>query len=319
MQSGLAIGMDIGKDEVVVACHEGAFGVIKMANTVAVLRRWFATLPAGSRLGLEATGGYHEPVAELARSLGLTVYVINPKDVRHYARALGARGKTDRLDAQIIAAYVAEHSPRLHPFVPLSADEKLLREISRRRATLVNAKSMLQQSLRVLPGFEREARELLRAIGSFADRLERKLGEIAARSSKRATLVTRLQTIDGVGTLTSIRCATLFTRVRLHSSDAAVAFFGLDPRPNDSGQHRGRRRLSKRGPSEDRRLLYNAAMSAIRTPTWRPLYQHLRGRGLASTEAIIIIARRMVRIAFAMYKNHSDFNPLLVPRPRCAN
>src|SRR6187549_3305182 len=121
----------------------------------------------------------------------------------------------------------------------------------------------------------------LRAMGSFADRLERKLAEIAARSSERAGLVKRLQTIDGVGTLTSIRCATLFTRVPLHGSDAAVAFFGLDPRPHDSGQHRGRRRLSKRGPSEDRRLLYNAAMSAmsaIRTPTWRPLYQHLRNR-----------------------------------------
>ncbi len=317
MQSKLTIGMDIGKAQVVVACHESAFAVLKMANAVPVLRRWLATLPAGSRLGLEATGGYHEPVAELAHSLGFTVYILNPKDVHHYARALGARGKTDWLDAQVIAAYVAEHNARLHAFVPLSADEKLVRELARQRATLVNAKSMLQQSLRVLPGFEREGRELLRAMGSFADRLERKLAEIAARSSERAALVRRLQTIEGVGTLTRIRCATLFTRVPLHRSDAAVAFFGLDPRPHDSGQHRGRRRLSKRGPSEDRRLLYNAAMSAIRTPTWRPLYQHLRNRGLASTEAIIIIARRMVRIAFAMYQNHSDFNPRLVPRPSC--
>ena len=152
MQSKLTIGMDIGKAQVVVACHESAFAVLKMANAVPVLRRWLATLPAGSRLGLEATGGYHEPVAELAHSLGFTVYILNPKDVHHYARALGARGKTDWLDAQVIAAYVAEHNARLHAFVPLSADEKLLRELARRRATLVNAKSMLQQSLRVLPG-----------------------------------------------------------------------------------------------------------------------------------------------------------------------
>ena len=75
MQSKLTIGMDIGKAEVVVACHESAFAVLKMANAVPVLRRWLATLPAGSRLGLEATGGYHEPVAELAHSLGFTVYI----------------------------------------------------------------------------------------------------------------------------------------------------------------------------------------------------------------------------------------------------
>jgi transposase len=170
MQSKLTIGMDIGKAQVVVACHESAFAVLKMANAVPVLRRWLATLPAGSRLGLEATGGYHEPVAELAHSLGFTVYILNPKDVHHYARALGARGKTDRLDAQVIAAYVAEHNARLHAFVPLSADEKLLRELARRRATLVNAKSMLQQSLRVLPGFEREGREFVARHGQLCGR-----------------------------------------------------------------------------------------------------------------------------------------------------
>src|SRR4029078_6355226 len=60
MQSNLTIGMDIGKGEIVVACHESAFAVLKMANAVPVLRRWLATLPAGSRLGLEAAGGDHD-------------------------------------------------------------------------------------------------------------------------------------------------------------------------------------------------------------------------------------------------------------------
>src|SRR6187549_2306623 len=60
MQSKLTFGMDIGKNEVVVACHEGAFAILKMANAVAGLRRWLGSVPAGSRLGLEATGGYHE-------------------------------------------------------------------------------------------------------------------------------------------------------------------------------------------------------------------------------------------------------------------
>ena len=315
MQSGLSVGIDVGKDEVVVASHEAAFSPRKIANSAGALKVWLRTLPAGSRLGVEATGGYHEPVAELAQTMGFTVYVLNPKDVRHYARALGKRGKTDRLDALVIADFVAEHGGRLHPFVPLTPEEKLLRDLARRRCTLVRAKSILKQSLTVLPGFESEARELLTALGRFADRLERKLAEIADRSPQRAVLVRRLQTIDGVGTLTSIRCATLFTRVPLRTSDAAIAFFGLDPRPNDSGHHHGRRRLSKRGPSEDRRLLYNAAMAAIKTPTWRPLYQHLRNKGFASTEAIVIIARRIVRIAFAMSRNQSIFNPQLVPRP----
>jgi transposase len=301
-----------------VACHEEAFPAQKIASSGAALKRWLSTLPAGTRIGLEATGGYHEPIAEFAHARGYTVYVLNPQDIRQYARALGKRGKTDRLDALVIAAYVAQHAKELHPFVPLTDDEKLLRDLARRRCTLINVRSMLKQSLRVMPGFETEARELIRAIGRFADRLERKLSEVAARSQQRGALVRRLQTIDGVGTLTSIRCATLFTRLPLRRSDSAVAFFGIDPRPHDSSHHHGRRRLSKRGPSEDRRLLFNAGMSAIKTPTWKPLYQHLRNKGFASTEAIIIIARRIVRIAFAMYKNQCDFNPKLVPKPVAA-
>ena len=81
----------------------------------------------------------------------------------------------------------------------------------------------------------------------------------------------------------------------MKSADAFVAFTGLDPRPDDSGQHRGKRRLSKRGPAELRRLLYMAAMSAINTKTWRPLYEHYRAKGLSSTATLVILARRIAR------------------------
>jgi len=70
-------------------------------------------------------------------------------------------------------------------------------------------------------------------------------------------------------------------RVPLKSADAFVAFTGLDPRPDDSGQHRGKRRLSKRGPSELRRLLYLAAMAAKKTAAWKPLFEHYRTKGLS--------------------------------------
>jgi transposase len=315
MQVTLVVGIDVGKQEVMVASSDGVFTPRKVANQHAPLRAWLKSLPAGTLIGIEATGGYHETAAELAHSMGFVVFVLNPRDVNHYAKGLGQRGKTDRLDARIIARYVDKERDRLHPFVPLTLDEKALCNLQRRRATLVKAKSMLQQSLVGLKGLGDDAKVLLKAMTKLVDRMEQRMNELASRSAERSRLVGQLQTIDGVGPLTSLDMATLFTRVPLQRSDAVVAFYGIDPRPKDSGQMHGRRRLSKRGPAEGRRLLFNAAKSAINTTTWKPYYQHLRSKGFAGTEAIIIIARRIVRIAFAMFKHGTTFDPKMVPKP----
>ncbi len=72
---------------------------------------------------------------------------------------------------------------------------------------------------------------------------------------------------------------------------------------------RGKRRLSKRGPAELRRLLYVAAMSAKKKQAWKPLFEHYRAKGLSSTAALVIMARRIARTAWSMYTYKTDFDP----------
>jgi transposase len=120
---------------------------------------------------------------------------------------------------------------------------------------------------------------------------------------------TDLRTITGVGSVVSAALVNSLERMPLKKADSFVAFTGLDPRPDDSGRHQGKRRLSKRGPSELGRLLYVAALSAIKTKTWRPLYEHYRGKGLSSTAALVILARRIARIAWSMYAYKTEFDP----------
>ena len=81
----------------------------------------------------------------------------------------------------------------------------------------------------------------------------------------------------------------------------------------DSGNKTGVRRMSKRGPSEWRRLLFNAAMSASRTSVWSAFYQRERAKGLSRIEALNVLARRLVRVAFALFKTNSPFNPARLP------
>ena len=130
-----------------------------------------------------------------------------------------------------------------------------------------------------------------------------------ARVPEMAALYRRLTSIVGIGKVVAAQLVAVFTALRFTHVEAFIAYTGLDPRPDDSGQHRGRRRLSKHGPALLRCLLYNAGMSASSSKLFRPLYTQLRARGLQSTEAIVILARKLARIAFAIYKSGQDFNP----------
>ena len=134
-------------------------------------------------------------------------------------------------------------------------------------------------------------------------------------SPDRQQSFARLCTISGVGPVVGSALVNTLERVPVTSADAFVAFTGLDPRPDDSGQHRGKRRLSKRGPAELRRLLYLAALSAVTTKTWRPLYEHYRANGLSSTAALVILARRIARTAWSIYTYKTEFNAARLTNP----
>ncbi len=84
-------------------------------------------------------------------------------------------------------------------------------------------------------------------------------------------------------------------RVLFRNADAFVAFTGFDSRANDSGNKIGRRRLSKRGAAELRRLLFNAAMAAAKSKAWKTIYEHYRAQGWSTNAALVIIARKIAR------------------------
>ena len=129
-------------------------------------------------------------------------------------------------------------------------------------------------SLHELAGFAEELRALRTHFNQLIARIDLRVKALVEASPDRRQNFTRLYTITGVGPVVGSALVNTLERVPVKSADAFVAFTGLDPRPDDSGQHRGKRRLSKRGPAELRRLLYLAALSAVKTKPWRPLYEH---------------------------------------------
>ena len=307
MQDVLNIGVDVAKAELVIGVvdhpeHNGA-----IANAAVPIKKWLNGLPGNARIAVESTGSYHELLVDVAQAQGLEVYVLNARDVHYYARSLGQRGKTDRLDAQVISRYLREHHARLHPF---SAGNVAQREISRllnRRARVVVQRQALLRSLNDLEGVDTAL--LTVQLDAVLKQIDQRLAAQIASDVNMADTDRRLRTIAGVGELGSAWLASLFERIRFSNSDAVVAYSGLDPRPRESGQMRGRRKLSKRGPAGLRRQLYMMAFSASRTKVFSPYYQALRARGLSSTAATVVLARKLLRIAFAVWKTKTVFDP----------
>jgi len=307
-------GADVGSTEIVIACADPNQAVRTIANNQKAIEAWLKLLPKDAVIGMEATGRYHELLADGAARRGHRVYVINPKRLSEYAKGVGQRGKTDPLDARVIARYVARETDKLHPYTVPTATQRTLRDLLSQRANVVRHRGAIQQCLRAmasngnaaLRAAQQTAQQGLRALIAEIDaQLKAIVMANRALESKRVLL----HTIPGIGPLNSVALTHRFDRTPFANSDAVVAAYGIDPRPKDSGKKNGKRCLTKQGNAEDRRLIYLAAQSAVKTKLFKPLYQALRAKGFASTEAILIVARKLLRIAFAVWTTNKPFNP----------
>jgi len=313
-QASDIIGADVSSREVVAAWARSNKPQQTIANNRKAILAWLKQLPANAVIGMEATGHYHHLLADLAVMRGHTVYVINPKHLAAYAKGVGQRGKTDPLDAQVIARYVDRERDQLHPYVVPSPLQRTLRNLLSQRAGMVRHSVAIRQNLEATAAkgdasLKRARQKVLHSLAGLIAEIDAELKRAVAAHTALETKRKQLQTITGIGFLNSMALTHRFDRTPFANSDAVVAAYGMDPRPKDSGKHVGKRRLTKQGNPEDRRLIYLAAQSASKTKLFKPLYKSLLAKGFATTEAILILARKLLRIAFAVWTSGKPFDP----------
>lgn len=300
------VGVDVSKASLDAAVA-GSGGRTLLANTSAAIDAWLAKLPAVAIIAAESTGPYHQLLVQRCQHAGRPVYVLNAKDVYFYAKGLGSRAKTDRLDAQVIARYLAEHHQKLHPCAPVSQAQSEVEKLLRQRALLVSKRVALRQSFQGCT-VKQAILEIERGFKAAQQALDERIQQLIDADATLRTGQTLLRSITGFGVQISALLAVLLTRMNFSSSDALVAYSGLDPAAKDSGEKKGRRRLSKKGNPELRRAIWLAAFAACHSKALRPVYQSLRGRGFATTEALVILGRKLLRAAFAVWKTRQPFD-----------
>ena len=304
------IGVDVSKLELVY-CVEGETTVQICPNTPQAIRAWLRSFSSPADFALEATNDFHYALALEAHRRGHRVYLLNGYRLNRYRDSIGGRAKTDASDARLLVRYLAHEQDELHPWTPPPAAYRRLQQLLRRRAQLVQARVALQQSLQGLqtvPGLKVAWKALLQRLNKLDALLQTQIHAALAETGWDASS-RRCQQIEGIGPLTGAGLAMTYHRGPFADSDAFIAFLGMDVRVRDSGQSRGRRKLTKQGDPELRRLLYLAAMQAKSKPAWQAFYQRHIDRGLAPIQAINVLARKLARVAFALMKNQTDYQP----------
>ena len=299
------VGVDVAKNELVI--YHAQLDLLKpIANNKSAIKQWLKELPGPVAVAVEATNIYHLEFAELAHAAGCRIYMVGGYELNHYRKGVNVCAKTDALDAKLLARYLKNEGDELRPWTPPSPMYSRLLSLFRRRAALVQARVNLVQSWANEPLLKAALAGQVQSMQKLELLIEKMINDHLKEAGLLAQLK-RCMHVEGIGFLTGARLLTAFERGEFRSADAFIAFLGMDLRVAKSGQKDSRRSLSKRGDPEVRRLLHNAAMSASRTSAWKGFYEEQRARGFSTTQALVILARKLARIVFALLKGQSEY------------
>jgi transposase len=305
----MSVGIDVAKDWLDVAL--GPTGSMRRVPNTAPGCAQLATDLAAARarrVVVEATSTYHREIVAALGVAGVPVAVINPRQVRDFARSLGRLAKTDRVDAQVLARYGQgiEPEPREQP----DAETQEGKEVLARRRQLVEMltmeKNRLAQAPQRLRARIRRHLEFLK--GELAD-VERELETVLADRPAWQATVQRLLGVTGVGPVTATTLVLDLPELGRLDRKAIAALVGLAPFNRDSGRMRGKRTCWG-GRAQVRASLYMAALSAARfCPPIQALYKRLLAAGKLKKVALTACMRKLLTILNQMLRTNTDWDP----------
>jgi transposase len=259
---------------------------------------------------LEATGGHETALAAALAAAGLAVAVVNPRQVRDFARATGQLAKSDRLDARVLAQFAARIQPPVRP-LPDATSQELAALLARRRQLLEmrtaerNRRPTLAPRLR--PRLEAHVVWLSQQIAE----LDRELDDTLRDSPLWREKEDLLRSIPGIGPVVARTLLAELPELGTLDRQQAAALAGVAPLAQDSGTRRGVRRIWG-GRAAVRAALYMAVISAIRcNPAIKACYTRLKTAGKPVKVALVACMRKLLILANAVLRDGTAWSPEL--------
>jgi len=302
------VGIDVAKRHWDVAI-EGRKSVRRFAadaEGLAELLPWLDQV-GPTLVCLEATGGYERALRMALHQRGYRVSVVNPRQVRDFARALGQLAKTDAIDAAMIARFAAALAPK--PDDPPNPAQERLRALRARRQQVVQ--SLTQEKNRLGTAPDAETRDSIREAIDFYDRqlqdINNRMAELTGDDPEFRRRIDLLVTVPGVGAVTAAGLLAELPELGAMNRGQAAKLVGLAPINRDSGALRGKRMIGG-GRTQVRRSLYMATIVATQhNRLIRSHYQQLLRRGKAKMTALVACMRKLLLILNAMLKSQTPW------------
>ena len=300
------IGVDVSKDKLDLY-RSSTKKSETITNEVASIEQFCKSLKKLKKpvmVVMEATGGYETILVRALAKHNICAAVVNPRQVRDFAKGIGIDAKTDKIDAMVIARFAEVVKPA--PMVKASEHNQKHSALVTRRGQLLQL--INQESNRLRQSYDEDAKTSIRNTLDFlrkeAKAIDEQLAKMLETDEANKRTIEILDSVKGVGTVTiSTIVAKLPELGKLNRGEIAK-LVGLAPINRDSGTKNGKRFISG-GRGHVRRVLYMATLSAIRyNPTFKEFYQRLKAKGKESKVALVACMRKLIIILNTLIKTN---------------
>lgn len=312
MNEGIFVGVDVSKARLDVFVSEGEKASsftnddVGLEHLVEAMKQAMPTL-----LVLEATGGLERPLVARLLAAALPAVVVNPRQVRDFAKSMGQLAKTDRLDARVLALFGERIRPTQRavpgPETLALADQLMRRHQIVEMLTMEKNRFKQAHNSAVRKNLKQHIAWLERQLRASNLTLSKAVEASPAWQAERDLL----GEVKGVGDVTVLSLIGHLPELGKLDRKQIAALVGVAPFSRDSGTLRGRRTVWG-GRSAVRTVLYMATLTAIRwNPVMRPFYRRLRAAGKVKKVAIVAAMRKLLTILNAMVRDQKPFDPTL--------
>lgn len=261
---------------------------------------------------LEATGGYENLVAAELAQAGLAVAIVNPRQVRDFAKGLGMLAKTDAIDSLVLARFGQVVRPAVRPLD--SVEQAALAQLVTRRRQLVEMRTAESNRLGTAAGkkVRRSIEDVLAFLQKQIDQVEHVIDDHIRGSPIWKAKDELYQSVPGIGPTVSRILIAELPELGALTRRQITALVGLAPYNDDSGQRRGRKSI-RGGRSAVRRALYLSCLALRRHrdkfPLLNALFTRLTASGYKPKEALVACMRKLLHILNAIARDNTPFNP----------
>lgn len=272
-------------------------------------RRRFCTKVAAvdePHVVLEATGGYEQPLVATLVAAGIPVTVLNPRQARDFARAMGQLAKTDAIDARVLTQFGISLCPKDNGAQRLKYEP--LRRLAARRRQLMHMVVQEKNRLEHADGIVRKSvRAMMRHLEGQMKRLDGEIDEAIQADTQLKAHHARLCTVPGIANLTASQLLAFLPELGHTNRREIAALAGLAPKNRDSGAYRGKRMIGG-GRAVVRHILYMPTLVAIRhNPAIKRYYQHLLELGKPKMTALTAAMRKLLTILNTMLQKNENW------------